>query len=121
MSEKATPGTVETVQPYQWSARLLADPRVTRSTLLVAFVLAAHGKPTPDSPVWPSRGRVAGEAGIAQGTVSVALTKLRDLGYLTEADRRAYAAAGHVGIAQGDQRVKAWLLTTRSVGSPDTN
>lgn len=113
MSEKATPGTVETVQPYQWSALLLADPRVTRSTLLVALVLATYGRATPDTPVWPSMGRVARETGITRPTVSVALGELRGLGYLTEADRRAYAAAGHVGITQGDPRVKAWLLTCR--------
>lgn len=114
MKDGVLPGTVATAMPYQWSGMLLRDPRVVKSTLLTGLSLATYGKMVADSPVFPSGGRVAVQTGLSRQTVSQRITRLAELGYLTKANRRAYAEGGLGALLIGDQRVNAWLLTLPS-------
>jgi hypothetical protein len=107
----ARPGDVKTEWPYAWTQLLRDDPRIVTNTLLVGLLYATWGDGRQlDWPVWPSHTTIAECAGLSRPTVCRHATKLRRLGYLTYADRHAYAARG-LSFGASDARVKAYLLT----------
>lgn len=106
------PGMVQTMPAYAWAHALMKDTRVTKSTLLVGLALSTYGRGVPDHPVWPAGTTVAARTGLSRQKVSTCTRELVALGYLREASRKAYAACGLAGIADGDQRVKAYVLTS---------